>query len=79
MRENYARNQDRIALFGPIKHYLYFSRWNEPPTAFTEAGELLGIAEGASLPKFELRVGKRVVCERLLSRMLLTTDNEMVH
>jgi hypothetical protein len=40
---------------------------------------MIGIAEGASLPKFELRVGKRKVCERLINRMLFSSDTELMH
>ena len=79
IRENFARARGEIRFLGPIRYYLFFHAWDQPPLALTGDGELLGIADGAAVPAVEYKIKSRLVENKLLERILFSGWGSEVH
>lgn len=79
VRRSFAECGGEITFLGPIRYYLYFHSWDEPAVAFSVEGEMLGIADGATVPSVSVVVGSRRVEPELLHRMFFSSYGAVVH
>lgn len=79
IRHNYEQTNGRICFLGPIRYYLFYHSWDQPPLAFSVTGEPLGIADNGIVPKVRLERVSRLLDEELLQTVLQTRDGETLH